>query len=159
MKNSVATKEEMAFLFPKLTVFETHIKAKRPRILNRCMLIVLIFTVRAFVINYFPQHHLYTIFDGRLVGTEATDTLTLARLTLSLFCSAIYLYSFYKNAYFRSANVAVLMVFCSLIWSDFGSLLLLDSLRNLTYSSLAMIAIRLMVGVLLLLNYLDVGDE
>jgi|TARA_B110000503_G_scaffold111056_1_gene166180 hypothetical protein len=159
MKNSVATKEEMAFLFPKLTVFETHIKAKRPRILNRCMLIVLIFTVRAFVINYFPQYHLYTIFDGRLVGTEATDTLTLARLTLSLFCSAIYLYSFYKNAYFRSANVAVLMVFCSLIWSDFGSLLLLDSLRNLTYSSLAMIAIRLMVGVLLLLNYLDVGDE
>jgi hypothetical protein len=159
IKNSIATKEEMAFLFPKQTVFETHLKVIRPKILYRCLLILLLLLVKALVISYYPEQHLFITINERLAGAEAVDHLTLLRLTLWLFCSAIYLYSFYKNAYFRLVNIMALTVFCSLIWRDFEFLLQHNSVNHIAYTSLGVIALRLMAGALLLLNYLDVRGE
>jgi hypothetical protein len=153
------TKEELAWLLPHEKVVDSHLKSIRSKILTRCVLIAAIFALRAFVINFYPQYYLCTIYDQRLPGTESIDTLNQFRLALAFVCSVIYLYSFYKNIYFRSANVAALFVFGSLIWSDFEALLLLQSFTQLTYASLGMIFIRLMVGVLLLLNYLDTRNE
>ena len=153
------TKEELAWLLPHEKVVDSHLKSIRSKILTRCVLIAAIFAFRALVINFYPQYHLCTIYDQRLPGTESIDTLNHFRLALAFVCSVIYLYSFYKNIYFRSANVAALFVFGSLIWSDFEALLLLQSFTQLTYASLGMIFIRLMVGVLLLLNYLDTRND
>ena len=55
--------------------------------------------------------------------------------------------------------MAALFVFSGLIWSDFEALILLESFSKLTYGSLVMIFIRLSVGALLLLNYLDTRNE
>ena len=153
------TNEELAWLLPHEKVVDSHLKSIRSKILTRCVLIAAIFALRALVINFYPQYHLCTIYDQRLPGTESIDTLNQFRLALAFVCSVIYLYSFYKNIYFRSANVAALFVFGSLIWSDFEALLLLQSFTQLTYASLGMIFIRLMVGVLLLLNYLDTRND
>ena len=159
MKNNIATNEEMAFLFPKQMVFETHLKAIRPRILNRCMLILLVLLVRALVVTYYPEHPLPATVNKNLFGTEAIDTLPLLRQMLWFFCSTIYLYSFYKNAYFRLVNIVALMVFCSLIWRDFQFLLQLEFVSHITFTSIGMIFLRLTVGALLVLNYLDVRDK
>ena len=153
------TKEELAWLLPHEKVVDSHLKSIRSKILTRCVLIAAIFALRAFVINFYPPYYLCTIYDQRLPGTESIDTLNQFRVALAFVCSVIYLYSFYKNIYFRSANVAALFVFGSLIWSDFEALLLLQSFTQLTYASLGMIFIRLMVGVLLLLNYLDTRND
>mgnify|MGYP006076643369 FL=1 len=159
MKNNIATNEEMAFLFPKQMVFETHLKAIRPRILNRCMLILLVFLVRALVVTYYPEHPLPTTVNKSMFGAEAMGTLPLLKQMLWLFCSTIYLYSFYKNAYFRLVNIAALIGFCSLIWRDFQFLLQLEFVSHITFTSIGMIFLRLTVGALLVLNYLDVRDK
>ena len=131
------TKEELAWLLPNEKVDDSHLKLIRSKILTRCVLIAAIFAMRALVITFYPQYHLCTIYDQRLPGTESIDTLNQFRLALAFVCSTIYLYSFYKNIYFKSANVAALFIFGSLIWSDFEALLLLQSFTLLTYSSIA----------------------
>ena len=157
--NIRVTKEELAWLLPNETVDDSHLELIRSKLLTRCLIMAAIFVVRAFVITYYPQYHLCTIYDQRLPGTESIDTLNQLRLAITFVCSSVYLYSFYKNLYFRSANVAALFVFSGLIWSDFEALILLESFSKLTYGSLVMIFIRLSVGALLLLNYLDTRNE
>jgi hypothetical protein len=156
MKGDIrVTEEEMKALFPHNRVLQTQLEKIRPRILTRCLLIVLIFAVRAVVVTYYPEFHLVTIYNERLLGADAAQSMTQIRLILAFFGCIIYLYSFYKNLYFRYANVIVLIVLFGLIWSDIEALLLLSSFGNLTLPSLGLIAVRFIAVVLLWQNYRD----
>jgi hypothetical protein len=147
--------EEMSALFPHDKVPEVHLEAIRPRILIRCLLIVLIFAIRAVVVTYYPEYHLVTIYQERLIGADTAHSMIQIRLALAFFGSVIYLYSFYKNLYFRFANAIVLIVLFGLFWGDIEALFLLSSLGSLTFPSLGLIGIRLIAIVLLWQNYRD----
>jgi len=151
----IVTAEEMSALFSPVP--QEHLEAIRPRIFKRCTLIVLIFTIRAVAVTYYPEYLLLNLFHERLSDPDAVLNLTQVRLTIAFFCSIIYLYSFFKNFHFRLVNAAVLIVMCSLIWSDFESLLALHSFSDLTLPSLGFMAIRFVAVGLLVRNYQDLN--
>ena len=149
----------MGALFSLDKLPQEHLEAMRPRILKRCMLIVLIFSIRAVAVTYYPEYLLLNAFNERLFDPDAALNLTQVRLVIAFLGSIIYLYSFFKNAYFRIANVAVLIVMCALIWSDLEPLLVLYSFSDLTVPALGFIAIRFVAVGLLVQNYLDLNRQ
>ena len=149
------SEEEMKALFPYQEVSKTYLESIRPRILRRCVLIVLLWGIRAVVVTQFPEYHLVSDFNQRLLDAESIQNLVNIRITMVLLGSAIYLYCCYKNLYFRSINVAALIIVCCLIWSDM-ELYLLSSMSDFNKPSLAMIAFRLVPLTLLIQNYQDI---
>ena len=153
----IVTKEEMSALFSLDKVPQDHLEAIRPRILKRVMLIVLILLIRAVAIIYYPEYLVLDAFNQSLSDPDIAFNLTIVRLSLAVFCLMIYLYSFYRNVYFRLANTAAFIVLCTLIWRDFESILLLELLNSLTIPSLGFMAIRFIAVGLLVRNYLDLN--
>ena len=153
----IVTKEEMNALFSLDKVPQDHLEAIRPRILKRVMLVVLILLIRAVAIIYYPEYLVLDAFNQSLSDPDVAFNLTIVRLSLAVFCLMIYLYSFYRNVYFRLANTAAFIVLCTLIWRDFESILLLDLFNSLTIPSLGFMAIRFIAVGLLVRNYLDLN--
>ena len=149
----------MSALFSPNKVPEEHLEAMRPRILKRCILIVLIFAIRAVAVTYYPEYLLLNAFYERLFDPDAAFNLTQIRLAIAFVGSIIYLYSFFKNVYFRLSNVTVLIVMCSLMWSDFEPLLVLNTFSDLTLPAIGFIAIRFVAVGLLVQNYLDLNRQ
>ena len=149
------SEEEMKALFPYQEISKTYLESIRPKILKRCYLIVVLWGFRAIMVTQFPEYHLASDFNQRLLEAAAIESMVIIRLSMVFLGSAVYLYSCYKNLYFRSANVAALIIVCCLIWSDL-ELYLLSSMSDLNNPSLAMIAFRLIPLTLLLLNYRDI---
>lgn len=153
----IVTKEEMNALFSLDKVPQDHLEAIRPRILKRVMLVVLILLIRAVAIIYYPEYLVLDAFNQSLSDPDVAFNLTIVRLSLAVFCLMIYLYSFYRNVYFRLANTAVFIVLCTLIWRDFESILLLDLFNSLTIPSLGFMAIRFIAVGLIVRNYIDLN--
>ena len=153
----IVTKEEMNALFLLDKVPQDHLEAIRPRILKRVMLIVLILLIRAVAIIYYPEYLVLDAFNQSLSDPDVAFNLTIVRLSLAVFCLIIYLYSCYRNVYFRLANTAVFIVLCTLIWRDFESIVLLDLFNSLTIPSLGFIAIRFVALGLIVRNYIDLN--
>ena len=110
MKDDIrVTEEELDALFPHNKINETKLEDIWPRIQVRCLLILLIFGLRAVVIVYYPEYSLVSIYNERLLGAEVSVPMTHIRLFLAVFLSVIYLYSFYKNLFFSYASVVVLI--------------------------------------------------
>jgi hypothetical protein len=149
------SEEEMKALFPYREVSKTYLESIRPKILKRCVLIVILWGFRAIMVTQFPEYHLAYGFNQRILDAASVDSMVYIRLSMVLLGSAVYLYSCYKNLYFRSVNVAALIIVCCLIWSDM-ELYLLSAIGNLSNPSLAMIAFRLIPLSLLILNYRDI---
>ncbi len=149
------SEEEMKALCPHQEVSKTYLESIRPRILKRCVLIVLLWGFRAIMVTQFPEYHLASDLNQRLLDAASVDSMVTIRLSMVLLGSAVYLYSCYKNLYFRSVNVAALIIVCCLIWSDM-ELYLLASMSNLSNPSLAMVAFRLIPLALLIQNYRDI---
>tara|TARA_B110000977_G_scaffold182003_1_gene243224 strand:+ start:427 stop:903 length:477 start_codon:yes stop_codon:yes gene_type:complete len=147
--------EEMAALFPHQEVANYYLESIRPKIIKRCVLIVLLWVLRAVTVTQFPEYHLVSDFDQKILDPDAIASLVTIRLSMLILGSFIYLYSCYTNFYFRSVNVIALVVVCCLIWGDM-ELYLMSSFGNLNNSSLAMVAFRLLPLTLLILNYRDI---
>ena len=107
------------------------------------------------MVTQFPEYHLASDLNQQLLDAASVDSMVNIRLSMVLLGSAVYLYSCYKNLYFRSVNVAALIIVCCLIWSDM-ELFLLASMSNLSNPSLAMVAFRLIPLALLIQNYRDI---
>lgn len=147
--------EEMAALFPRQEVANGYLDLIRPKIIKRCILIVLLWVLRAVIVTQFPDFHLVSDFDQKILDPDAIASLVTIRLSMLILGSFIYLYSCYTNFYFRSVNVIALVVACCLIWGDM-ELYLMSSFGNLNNAALAMIAFRLLPLTLLIQNYLDI---
>jgi len=160
MKDEIRiTEEEMSALFPYAKVPDTHLEEIRSRIMTRCALVVLLLAVRAIVVIYYPEYHFVTILNERLVNPEVVLEMTQFRLTFAAFGSLLYIYSFYKNLYFRFVNLTVLIVLCSLIVGDFQAFFMLSSFADLTYPAIGMISLRFIIAILLLQNHLDIRRD
>ena len=149
------TKAELAALFPYQSDNVEFLETIRTRVFKRCTLIFLIFVIRSLLATYYPQYHVSASFTERFVDIEAPLWLTQVKLIPTAFCSLIYLYSMYKNIYFKFANVAAVFIFCGLIWKDIEILLLVHSLSNSIIPFLGVIGLRLLIVMLLVRNYLD----
>ena len=145
----------MRALFPYQEVSITHLESIRSKILVRCVLIIVLWGVRATIVTKFPEFHLVSHLDEKLLSGEVIANLMKVRLSMVVFGSAVYFFSFYKNLYFRSVNVIALIIVCCLIWSDL-EVYLLSSMSILNYPSLAMIVFRLIPLALLIQNYQDI---
>ena len=158
MKDDIrVTEEELDALFPHNKINETKLEDIWPRIQVRCLLILLIFGLRAVVIVYYPEYSFVSIYNERLLGAEISVTMTHIRLFLAVFLSVIYLYSFYKNLFFSYASVVLLIVLCGLTWIDLEMILLLSSSNDLMLPSLGLLAIKLVGVVLIWQNFRDVS--
>ena len=158
MKDDIrVTEEELDALFPHNKINETKLEDIWPRIQVRCLLILLIFGVRAVVIVYYPEYSFVSIYNERLLGAEISVTMTHIRLFLAVFLSVIYLYSFYKNLFFSYASVVLLIVLCGLTWIDLEMILLLSSSNDLMLPSLGLLAIKLVGVILIWQNFRDVS--
>ena len=154
-EKSHVSEEEMKALFPYREVSKTHLESIRPKILKRCVLIVLLWGFRAIMVTQFPEYHLASDFNQRLLDTASVENMVNIRLSMVFLGSAVYLYSCYRNLYFRSVNVAALIIVCCLIWGDM-ELYLLSAMGDLSKPSLAMVAFRLIPLSLLIMNYRDI---
>jgi ABC-type spermidine/putrescine transport system permease subunit I len=154
-EKSHVSEEEMKALFPYQEVSKTHLESIRPKILKRCVLIVLLWGFRAIMVTQFPEYHLASDFNERLLDTASVENMVNIRLSMVFLGSAVYLYSCYRNLYFRSVNVAALIIVCCLIWGDM-ELYLLSAMGDLSKPSLAMVAFRLIPLSLLIMNYRDI---
>ena len=152
---SKVSPEELDALFPQYEVTPALMSRVETRIRNRCILIVVFWAVRIFLAVYFPEFILVTREQNPLLSSDGLDVLLLIRTSLLLLGTPIYLWSFFTNYYFRTANVVALIVVCCLIWSDM-EVYVLSSLSDLALPSLAMIGFRFIPLTLLFLNYLDV---
>jgi len=156
MKNTkIVTEEEMAALFPNDEVSKTHFDQIRPKMKIRFVIICLLLATRALVVTYYPEYLLGITLNGHLLNANDVKSLIQFRMVIALFIVTIYIYSLYKNVYFRSINIFLLSVFSYLIFNDITTQLL-STWDELSYLALAMIASRVIVLVLILQNYLDV---
>ena len=154
-EQSNVSEEEMRALFPHREVSIMHLESIRPKILVRCVLIIVLWGVRAVIVTRFPEFHMVSDLNVKLLNEEVIASLVKVRLAMVMFGSTVYLVSFYKNRYFRSVNVSALVIVCCLIWSDL-ELYLFSSMSMLNWPSIAMIAFRLVPLVLLIQNYQDI---
>ena len=152
---SKVSPEELDALFPQYEVTPALMSRVETRIRNRCLLIAVFWTFRIFLAVYFPEFVLVTREQNPLLSSDGMEALLLIRIVLLAFGILIYLWSFFTNYYFRTANVVALIVVCCLIWSDM-EVYVLSSLSDLALPSLGMIAFRFIPLTLLFLNYLDV---
>ena len=91
------SEEEMKALFPHQEESKTYLESIRPRILKRCVLIVLLWGFRVIMVTQFPEYHLASDLNQRLLDAASVDSMVNIRLSMVLLGSAGYLYSCYKN--------------------------------------------------------------
>ena len=80
MATSNVSKEELKALLPHIEVSEDILKAGRSRISMRCLAICLILFVRIVVSIFFPEYHLVTITEHKLLDKSTADMVLYLRL-------------------------------------------------------------------------------
>ena len=155
MAISNVSKEELKALLPHIEVSEDILKAGRSRISMRCLAICLILFVRIVVSIFFPEYHLVTITEHKLLDKSTADMVLYLRLIVLVIFNMIYFISFRTNTYFRTVNVIALVFICCLISADF-EIYLLSSLADFTWQSITLAGLRFVALWLIFLNYLEV---
>lgn len=153
--HSKISQEELEALLPQYEVSPQKMSRVEKRIRNRCYAIVVIWIMRIIFVAFYPEFHLVTRAETKLLSPEAVDNLLIIRISLLIIGATIYLTSFWYNRYFRTVNVVALVIVCCIIWSDM-EVYILNSVGELSIPSLGMIMIRFIPLTLLFLNYLDV---
>lgn len=154
-EHSKISQEELEALLPQYEVSPQKMSRIEKRIRNRCYAIVVIWILRIIFVAFYPEFHLVTRAETKLLTPETVDYLLLVRISLLIIGASIYLTSFLYNRYFRTVNVLALVIVCCIIWSDM-EVYILSSVGDLSIPSLGMIMIRFIPLTLLILNYLDV---
>ena len=154
-EHSKISQEELEALLPQYEVSPQKMSRIEKRIRNRCYAIVVIWILRIIFVAFYPEFHLVTRAETKLLTPETVDYLLLVRISLLIIGASIYLTSFLYNRYFRTINVLALVIVCCIIWSDM-EVYILSSVGDLSIPSLGMIMIRFIPLTLLILNYLDV---
>ena len=154
-EHSKISQEELEALLPQYEVSPQKMSRIEKRIRNRCYAIVVIWILRIIFVAFYPEFHLVTRAETKLLTPETVDYLLLVRISLLIIGASIYLTSFLYNRYFRTVNVVALIIVCCIIWSDM-EVYILSSVGDLSIPSLGMIMIRFIPLTLLILNYLDV---
>lgn len=95
-----------------------------------------------------------TIFNELFVDVQTLQYMVQIRLTGAFCGGIIYLYLFYKNIYFKTANIVGIMGVISVTLSDFEMHFLFSS-DSLTYPFLVVLVLRLVPLALLIQNHLD----
>lgn len=154
-EHSKISQEELEALLPQYEVSPQKMSRIEKRIRNRCYAIVVIWILRIIFVAFYPEFHLVTRAETKLLTPETVDYLLLVRISLLIIGASIYLTSFLYNRYFRTVNVLALVIVCCITWSDM-EVYILSSVGDLSIPSLGMIMIRFIPLTLLFLNYLDV---
>ena len=116
-----------------------------------------LFGIWAVVVAYYPEYHLVSIYNERLLGKGVSESLSYARLFFAIVAVVFYLYSFYADLFFRYANIALLIVLCGLLWIDLEMILLLYSFNDLMLPFFGLFAVKVVGVVLLWQNFRDVS--
>ena len=154
-EHSKISQEELDALMPYYEVSPKKLSRVEKRIRNRMIAIVIIWIARIIFVSFYPEYHMFTQRQTQILSAETVNNLLVIRVSLLIIGITIYCTSFYFNRYFRSVNVAALIIVCCIIWSDM-EVYILSSISDLTIPSLGMIMIRFIPLTLLFLNYLDV---
>ena len=154
-EHSKISQEELDALMPYYEVSPVKMSRIEKRIRNRCIAIVIIWITRIIFVAFYPEFHLVTRAETKLLTSALVDNLLLIRISLLIIGTTLYLGSFVYNRYFRTVNVAALIIVCCIIWSDM-EVYILSSVGDLSIPSLGMIMLRFIPLTLLFLNYLDV---
>ena len=154
-EHSKISQEELEALLPQYEISPQKMSRIEKGIRNRCYAIVVIWILRIIFVAFYPEFHLVTRAETKLLTPETVDYLLLVRISLLIIGASIYLTSFLYNRYFRTVNVLALVIVCCITWSDM-EVYILSSVGDLSIPSLGMIMIRFIPLTLLFLNYLDV---
>ena len=154
-EHSKISQEELDALMPYYEVSPKKLSRVEKRIRNRMIAIVIIWIARIIFVSFYPEYQMFTQLQTQVLSAETVNDLLVIRVSLLIIGVTIYCASFYFNRYFRSVNVAALIIVCCIIWSDM-EVYILSSISDLTIPSLGMIMIRFIPLTLLFLNYLDV---
>ena len=154
-EHSKISQEELDALMPYYEVSPKKLSRVEKRIRNRMIAIVIIWIARIIFVSFYPEYHMFTQRQTQVLSAETVNDLLVIRVSLLIIGVTIYCASFYFNRYFRSANVAALIIVCCIIWSDM-EVYILSSVGDLSIPSLGMIMLRFIPLTLLFLNYLDV---
>ena len=115
----IVTEEELRALLDHHEVSDERLKGLRPIIYVRSFLVAFIIGVRVVIAIYFPEYLAATIYNEQLLDSESLRLMVQLRLILAFVVATVYIYSLHKNFYFRSVNVALLVIFSSLFWINF----------------------------------------
>lgn len=153
MSSDNVSEEEMRALLSGPATMDAW-KQKKRRILYRTLLITAAIVTRLFVITYYPELHLQSVFEDRLLDHETIFDLIIARGLLLLAMGSIYIYSQLSDRHFKTISVMGLVVCSALMWGDL-QIFMLAELPDLTLITAGFFALRVWVLYLLLQNYLD----
>ena len=124
------------------------------KFITRVLLILSIWIIRIVVVSFFPEYHMISRLEHKLLSNEITDFLFIMRVSLFLVVGGIYFASFYTRKLFPQINAFTIVIVSCLIWSDF-EMYILDNLRDLTLASLSMIGLRFLALILLIQNFIE----
>ena len=124
------------------------------RFITRVLLILAIWIIRIVVVSFFPEYHMISRLEHKLLSNEITDFLLIMRVSLFLVVGGIYFASFYTRKLFPQINAFTIVIVSCLIWSDF-EMYILDNLRDLTLASLSLIGLRFVALILLIQNFIE----
>lgn len=147
------SENEMLALFPERASMDAWKQTKR-RILYRTLLIVAAIAARLFLISFYPELHLQSVFEAKVIDREAISSLVIARSLLLSVMGSVYIYSQLSDRHFKIISVMGLVVCSALMWGDL-QIFLLAELPGITMISIGFFALRIWVLYLLLQNYLD----
>jgi hypothetical protein len=150
----IVTEEELRALLAHHEVSDERLKGLRPIIYVRSFLVALIIAARVVIAIYFPEYLAVTIYSEQLLDSESVRLMIQLRLILAFVVATVYIYSLHNNFYFRSVNVALLVIFSSLFWSDLESIIF-PALIDLTYPSIGVVLLRVVPLIFLIQNYRD----
>jgi len=150
----IVTEEELRALLAHHEVSDERLKGLRPIIYVRSVLVALIIAARVVIAIYFPEYLAVTIYNEQLLDSESVRLMIQLRLILAFVVATVYIYSLHNNFYFRSVNVALLVIFSSLFWSDLESIIF-PALIDLTYPSIGVVLLRVVPLIFLIQNYRD----
>ena len=153
--HSKISDEEFQALLPYLELTKHAYDRVRRRISIRCGVIVLILLVRIMVSLFFPEYHFVSLVEHELLNKVVADTVLYSRLIFLSLGATVYSYCFFYNRYFRSVNVAALVVICCLIAVDF-EVYILGGMQYFSWQTGIFTVLRFVALWLIFLNYLDV---
>ena len=155
MAASNVSKEELHALLPHIEVSDNILKAGRRRIALRCIVVFLILFVRIIVSLFFPEYHMVSLIEHKLMDKTVADTVLYVRLMVLVMFNLLYVVSFKTNSYFRTVNVIALVLMCSLITTDF-EIYMMSSIDDFTWQVVTLAILRFVALWLIFLNYLEV---
>jgi hypothetical protein len=150
-QRSDVSDEELQALLPHLELS----KGAYDRVRHRISLRFTVMLVRIIVSLFFPEYHYVAVVEHELLNKVVADRVLYSRLIFLSLGVILYFYCFRYNRYFRSVNVAALVVISCLIAADI-EVYILGGMQYFTWQTGVLALLRFVALGLIFLNYLDV---